>query len=102
MSYTDKNVPFTRIIEHKHFEFSTCKGTVITKEYSSNWKKGMEAYYPVNDSKNVELYNKYKDEALNNSKVIFGGRLGQYQYYDMDKTIMASLKLVSEELGDYE
>ena len=102
MSYTDKNVPFTRIMEHKHFEFSTCKGTVITKEYSSNWKKGMEAYYPVNDSKNVELYNKYKDEALNNSKVIFGGRLGQYQYYDMDKTIMASLKLVSEELGDYE
>ena len=102
MSYTDRDVPFTRIIEHKHFEFNNCSGTVITKEYSSKWEKGMEAYYPVNDSKNAELYEKYKNESLNNPKVIFGGRLGQYQYYDMDKTIMAALKLVDEELGSYE
>lgn len=100
MSFTSNKIPYTRIIEHKHFEFSECKGTVITKEYSNIWHKGDEAYYPINDEKNNELYNKYKQLAEQNANVIFGGRLGQYQYYDMDKTIIAALDLVNKEFNN--
>lgn len=93
-NYTDRETPYTRIIEHKHFEFNNCKGTVITKEYSSEWKIGDEAYYPVNDEKNNKLFEEYKSLAAKEDKVIFGGRLGNYKYYDMDKVIEASLELV--------
>jgi UDP-galactopyranose mutase len=97
VSHTDVRVPFTRIIEHKHFEFGTQPHTVITKEYSLTWTKGMEPFYPINDKPNNLLYNKYK-ELNNDSKVIFGGRLGSYKYYDMDQVIAASLTLVKKEL----
>ena len=96
-NYTDRETPYTRIIEHKHFEFNTCKGTVITREYPSDWKLGDEAYYPVNDEKNNTLFEKYKELASKESNVIFGGRLGHYKYYDMDKVIMAVLELVELE-----
>ena len=96
-NYTDRETPYTRIIEHKHFEFNTCKGTVITREYPSDWKLGDEAYYPVNDEKNNTLFEKYKELASKESNVIFGGRLGHYKYYDMDKVIMAALELVELE-----
>ena len=96
INFTDREAPYTRIIEHKHFEFTECPGTIITREYPSEWKKGDEAYYPVNDDKNSELYNKYLELAKNEKKVIFGGRLGSYKYYDMDKTIEAALKCFDE------
>lgn len=95
-NYTDRETPYTRIIEHKHFEFNNCKGTVITKEYPSEWKIGDEAYYPVNDDKNNTLFAKYKELAEKEDKVIFGGRLGNYKYYDMDKVIEAALECVKE------
>ena len=95
-NYTDRETPYTRIIEHKHFEFNICKGTIITKEYPCDWKLGDEAYYPVNNDKNNLLFNKYKELASNEKNVIFGGRLGHYKYYDMDKVIEAALQLVSE------
>lgn len=91
INYTDVSVPYTRIIEHKHFEFGNQEDTVITKEYPSNWKIGEEAYYPVNDEKNNNLYNKYKELADKELNVIFGGRLGNYKYYDMDKVIEEAL-----------
>lgn len=100
MSFTDKDVPFTRIIEHKHFEFSNCQGTVITKEYSGIWKKGDDAYYPINDEKNGKLYERYLELSQKEPNVIFGGRLGHYQYYDMDKTIKAALDLTNQEFKD--
>ena len=96
-NFTDRETPYTRIIEHKHFEFNTCKGTVITKEYPCDWKLGDEAYYPVNDEKNNTLFEKYKELASKESNVIFGGRLGHYKYYDMDKVIEAALQLVNEQ-----
>lgn len=96
MNFTSHDEKYTRIIEHKHFEFNDCKGSVITKEYPSTWKVGDEAYYPVNDEKNSELFNKYKELANKEENVIFGGRLGQYRYFDMDKIIAESLKLVGE------
>lgn len=95
-NYTDRETPYTRIIEHKHFEFNNCKGTVITKEYPSEWKIGDEAYYPVNDDKNNTLFKKYQELATKEDKVIFGGRLGNYKYYDMDKVIEAALECVKE------
>ncbi|MBQ8219497.1 MAG: UDP-galactopyranose mutase [Bacilli bacterium] len=98
VNYTDRLTPYTRIIEHKHFEFNECLGTVITKEYPSDWNLGDEEYYPVNDDKNNKLYEKYLELAKKEEKVIFGGRLGHYKYYDMDKVIMASLDLVKKEL----
>ena len=98
MSFTDDKTPYTRIIEHKHFEFLDCPGTIITKEYSHKWTKGEEAYYPINNDKNNQLYEQYLDLAKNDKKVIFGGRLGNYKYYDMDKTIKAALELAEEEL----
>ncbi len=96
VNYTSHNEKFTRIIEHKHFEFNKCEGTIITKEYPMNWNKGDEAYYPVNDEKNNSLFEKYKELAANEKNVIFGGRLGNYKYYDMDKVIRAALDMVSE------
>ena len=93
-NYTDRETPYTRIIEHKHFEFGTQPDTVITKEYPSNWQIGDEAYYPVNDDKNNLLFEKYKELAKKEENVIFGGRLGNYKYYDMDKVIIAALNLV--------
>ncbi len=100
VNYTDNQTKYTRIIEHKHFEFNECKGTVITKEYPSDWKIGEEAYYPINDEKNNQLYNKYLELAKKESKVIFGGRLGNYKYYDMDKVIIEALNVVERELED--
>ena len=92
INYTDYDVPYTRIIEHKHFEFdSTSPKTVISREYSSAWKLGDEPYYPVNDEKNGDLYKKYRQLADGESKVHFGGRLGQYKYYDMDDVIESAL-----------
>ena len=95
-NYTDRETPYTRIIEHKHFEFGTQPDTVITREYPSDWKPGDEAYYPVNDEKNNTLFAKYKELADKEENVIFGGRLGHYKYYDMDKVIIAALDLVNE------
>ncbi len=95
VNYTDYETPYTRIIEHKHFEFDTkTPKTVISKEYSKSWKLGDEPYYPVNDEKNNTLYNKYKEEALKLDNVFFGGRLGQYKYYDMDKVILEALNFI--------
>ena len=91
MNFTEREIPYTRIIEHKHFEFGTQKKTVISREYSTDWKEGMEPYYPVNDARNQELYQKYAALAEKEEKVIFGGRLGEYKYYDMDKVIEAAL-----------
>ena len=98
VNYTDSETPWTRIIEHKWFEFGKDDNgedipkTIISREYSSEWKPGDEPYYPVNDEKNGNLYNKYKELASNEEKVIFGGRLGEYKYYDMDAVIDAALK----------
>lgn len=94
INYTDRETPYTRIIEHKHFEFGIQKDTVITKEYPSNWKIGDEAYYPVNDEKNNTLFEQYRLLAYQETNVIFGGRLGNYKYYDMDKVIIEALNLV--------
>ena len=98
VNYTEREVPYTRIIEHKHFEFGTQEKTVISREYSSEWKVGMEPYYPVNDEKNGKLFAAYKELAEKEEQVIFGGRLGNYQYYDMDKVVEAAL-LKLEEMG---
>lgn len=98
VNYTEYEVPYTRIIEHKHFEYGTQKKTVITKEYPDVWTKDKEPYYPINNDKNNSLYNKYKELADNNNKVIFGGRLGQYKYYDMDKVIEQALECVRREI----
>ena len=91
VNYTAREVPYTRIIEHKHFEFGKQPTTVISREYSAEWKPGMEPYYPVNDAENGALYAKYKSLADGEQKVRFGGRLGHYRYYDMDKVIRAAL-----------
>ena len=97
VNYTDREVPYTRIIEHKHFEFGKQEKTVISREYSTEWEKGMEPYYPVNDDKNTQLYKKYRELAQKEPDVIFGGRLGSYQYYDMDKVVKAALETVKQE-----
>ena len=104
VNYTDAETPWTRIIEHKWFEFgkdadgNDLPKTVISREYSSEWKLGDEPYYPVNDAKNGALYEKYKELAEKEDKVIFGGRLGEYKYYDMDAVIASALELVKKEL----
>ena len=98
INYTDAETPYTRIIEHKHFEFGTQPTTVISKEYSAEWKVGDEPYYPVNNDKNAALYQKYLDKSKEENKVIFGGRLGEYKYYDMDKVIESALNFVEKEL----
>lgn len=99
VNYTDAAVPYTRIIEHKHFAFGKQPKTVVTREYSSEWEKGMEPYYPVNDEKNSALYRKYLELARQQDKVIFGGRLGSYQYFDMDKVISAALTQADRLIG---
>ncbi|MBQ1607621.1 MAG: UDP-galactopyranose mutase, partial [Lachnospiraceae bacterium] len=98
VNYTEYEVPYTRIIEHKHFEFGNQPTTIISREYSSEWKPGVEPYYPVNNEKNNALYQQYADLAAKEENVIFGGRLGQYKYYDMDKVIEAALACVEEQL----
>lgn len=99
VNYTEREVSYTRIIEHKHFEFQTGEGTVITREYPATWKKGDEPYYPINDEKNGALYAQYAELAKKEANVLFGGRLGQYKYYDMDKVIRSALDMVKEELA---
>ena len=98
VNYTDRETPWTRIIEHKWFEFGTQPKTVISREYSSEWKPGDEPYYPVNDEKNGALYQQYKALAQQESKIIFGGRLGEYKYYDMDAVIASALDMCEQEL----
>lgn len=100
INYTDRETPYTRIIEHKHFEFGTQEKTVITKEYPAEWTEGMEPYYPVNDEKNQALYQKYAELAAKEKNVIFGGRLAEYKYYDMDKVIESALVCVKREFGN--
>ena len=106
VNYTDRETPWTRIIEHKWFEFgkdsegNDLPKTVISREYSSEWKVGDEPYYPVNDKKNGALYQKYKQLAKKETKVIFGGRLGEYKYYDMDAVIDSALQCAEKRLGD--
>ena len=99
INYTDRETPYTRIIEHKHFEFGTQPKTVISKEYSQEWQPGIEPYYPINDEENGALYQRYKQLADSEERVIFGGRLAQYRYYDMDATIAAALAEAEKELG---
>jgi len=98
VNYTDRETPWTRIIEHKWFEFGTQEKTVISREYSSEWKVGDEPYYPINDEKNTALYGEYKKLAESEENVIFGGRLGEYKYYDMDTVIDAALQRCDEVL----
>ncbi|WP_010254889.1 UDP-galactopyranose mutase [Treponema primitia] len=98
VNYTDEETPYTRIIEHKHFEFGTQPNTVITHEYPVAWKHGDEPYYPINDEKNSVLYQKYADRASNEKHILFGGRLGMYAYLDMDDTIAAALSLAKRVL----
>ena len=105
VNYTDRETPWTRIIEHKWFEFGKDEDgndlpkTIISREYSSEWKAGDEPYYPVNDEKNGQLYARYKELADKETGVIFGGRLGEYKYYDMDTTIASVLDMCEKELG---
>ena len=102
VNYTATDVAYTRIIEHKHFEMFgnevyNCKNTIISKEYSTEWKDGLEPYYPVNDDKNNSLYKKYKELADREENVIFGGRLAEYKYYDMApiiKKVMSTLNFI--------
>ena len=108
VNYTEYEIPYTRIIEHKHFEYGqslgkiaegeTARKTIITREYPDKWVQGKEPYYTMNDEKNTKLYEKYKELADKDKKVIFGGRLGQYKYFDMDKVIAEALKTSNEEL----
>ena len=98
VNYNEYEIPYTRIIEHKHFEYGTQPKTVITREYPATWKKGDEPYYPMNDEKNNTLYAKYKELVTKENKVIFGGRLGMYKYFDMHHVIDEALKCVEENL----
>ncbi|KYN77499.1 UDP-galactopyranose mutase [Clostridium sporogenes] len=99
VNYTDRETPYTRIIEHKHFEFGCQEKTVVTKEYPAEWEKGDEPYYPINNEKNIKLYNKYKDLATKEEKIIFGGRLADYKYYDMHHIVREAIEKVKEEFG---
>ena len=100
VNYNEYEIPYTRIIEHKHFEYGKQEKTVITREYPATWKKGDEPYYPMNDEKNNYLYEKYKALADKENKVIFGGRLGMYKYYDMHHIISEALKMVGKEFNE--
>ncbi|MCR5421413.1 MAG: UDP-galactopyranose mutase [Lachnospiraceae bacterium] len=99
VNYTEYEVPYTRIIEHKHFEFGTQEKTVITREYPAEWKWGDEPYYPMNDEKNNALYSKYRELAEEEDRVIFGGRLGEYKYYDMHQVVARALEIADKELN---
>lgn len=100
VNYTEYEIPYTRIIEHKHFEYGVQEKTVITREYPANWEKGDEPYYPINDDKNNNVYAKYKDLADQEQNIIFGGRLAQYRYYDMHHVIEEALKCVRVEFNE--
>ncbi|MDO4294985.1 MAG: UDP-galactopyranose mutase [bacterium] len=100
VNYTEREVPYTRIIEHKHFAFGEQEKTVITREYPVDWEEGMEPYYPVNDEKNQSLYRRYEALAKEEGRVIFGGRLAEYQYYDMDKVIASALRCADRYLDE--
>ena len=93
VNYTERQVPYTRIIEHKHFEYGTGKGTIVTYEHPATWKKGDEPYYPMNDDTNNDLYNRYVELSKDYPEILFGGRLGQYKYYNMDQVIRAALDM---------
>lgn len=97
VNYTDRETPYTRIIEHKHFNFGDQEKTVITKEYPKDWTLGMEPYYPVNDDKNAALFSKYQELSNKENKVIFGGRLAEYRYYNMDQVIASALDMAARE-----
>ena len=105
VNYTDRETPWTRIIEHKWFEFgkdaygNDIPHTIISREYSSEWNPGDEPYYPVNDETNGAMYQKYKELADKEEKVVFGGRLGEYKYYDMDAVVSSALKFCKTEFG---
>ena len=105
VNYTDRETPWTRIIEHKWFEFGKDENgkdlpkTVISREYSSEWKPGDDPYYPVNDARNTELYQQYSELAKKEKKVIFGGRLAEYKYYDMDQVVASALRTADAELA---
>ena len=99
INYTDPDTPYTRIIEHKHFEFGTQSKTVISREYSCEWHPGIEPYYPINDENNNTLFARYKALADGESKTIFGGRLAEYRYYDMDAVIASALEMAEREIG---
>lgn len=99
VNYTDAETPYTRIIEHKHFVYGTQPKTVITREYSAEWRPGDEPYYPVNDGKNAALYQAYRELAQREQRVIFGGRLGEYRYYDMDQVVRAALDCAREQIA---
>lgn len=101
INYTDAETPFTRVMEWRHFDKKADDGfTILTKEYPQDWDRSKEAYYPVNDAKNSDLFKKYKSEANKVANVIFGGRLGNYQYYDMDQVFGAALKAVEKEFKE--
>jgi len=100
VNYTEYEIPYTRIIEHKHFEYGCQEKTVITREYPANWKKGDEPYYPMNDEKNNTLFAKYKELADKEENVIFGGRLGEYKYYDMHQVVKRALEVCERELNN--
>lgn len=99
VNYNEREVPYTRIIEHKHFEFGKHPKTVITREYPAEWKLGDEPYYPVNNEKNAEIFKKYQELAEKEKNVIFGGRLADYRYYDMHHVFERVLEVVKEEFG---
>lgn len=99
VNYTDRETPYTRIIEHKHFDFGKQDKTVITEEYPLEWKDGLEPYYPINDDKNNQIYQKYKALAVEESRVLFGGRLATYKYYDMHQVIGEALSMVRKEFN---
>ena len=96
VNYTEYDIPYTRIIEHKHFEYGNQKKTVITKEYPKQWEVGSDPYYPINDDKNGKLYEKYKEKADKEKNIIFGGRLAEYRYYDMHHVIEQALHCVEK------
>src|SRR5690606_37633077 len=100
INYTDRETPFTRIIEHKHFEFGKQPKTVITKEYPDQFRLGKEMYYPINDDQNNEIYKQYKEKADKETKYLFGGRLAEYKYYDMNAVIVSALSMVKKELHE--
>ena len=99
INYTEREIPYTRIIEHKHFEFGQGEGTVITREYPAAWKPGQEPYYPINDEQNNKLFAGYQELAAKERNVLFGGRLGQYRYYDMDKVVEVALDMAKKEMN---
>ena len=99
INYTEREIPYTRIIEHKHFEFGQGEGTVITREYPAAWKPGQEPYYPINNERNNKLFAGYQELAAKERNVLFGGRLGQYRYYDMDKVVEAALDMAKKEMN---